>query len=464
MTQTNHPMGDGVSAVAQANRPAWQCACAVCMICVASAPAYFTRAFGNPHHFAATSEGIADALGFCPRHGAELMSGGSSRRAIAQVFEGVIPQVLPLLQERHFGDEKFQQVYFSAHWACPACSYEHRAAGRHAARLGRQHFGAVEASEAAGFESICFEYFQALARGLKPELRMPVLAHYGEVLDHAARAVEALLASGVPREADPGELPALAHALSLTAGPPAVAASTSDTPLAEALQACAGLEQALSRDNACPVCVEVERARQRWLAAVPLAASYQLDDWLFFPTCPAHVSTIAGLGDAQLTAAVAAHALHVATEHLHQQLRLLVRSAETQEERAAARIAHWGRRPRRKKSESPRPSVSKLARCAACERLAIAELHATGRLLRLLPGNKHRQAFEAGYGLCMKHHAQAYLLAPKGVVRTLLSADQVRRLTEFMRWLKDETSGLAPNQAASAPHYQLALRRFCGFG
>jgi len=434
------------------------------MTSAASPPAYFTRAFGNPQHFAATSEGIADALGFCPRHGAHLLSNGSLRWAIAQVFQEVVPRVLPWLLERHFGNEKFQQVYFSAQGACPACSYEHRAVGRHAARLGRQHLSAADASEVAGFESICLEHFQVLARGPKPELRMPMLARYGDVFDQVARTIEDLLATGVLRGADPGKLPALAHALSLAAAPRAVAASTPDTPLAETLQAFESLEQAICCTSACPVCVEVEHARQRWLTAVPLAAAYHLDDWLFFPTCPEHVSTIAGLGDAQLTTAVVAHALHVATEHLHQQLRVLVRAAETQEERAAARIANWGRRPRRKKSESPRPPTSKLPRCAACERLAIAELHATGRLLRLLLSNKHRQAFEAGYGLCMKHHAQAYLLAPKGVVRTLLSADQVRRLTEFTRLLKDETSGLAQNQAASAPEYRLALRRFCGFG
>ena len=449
-----------------AGRTAWRCACEICRTSMESAPAYFTRSFGEPDHFAATREGIADSLGFCQRHGADLMGSASLQAGMAQVFQGVIPRVLPLLSEQRFADDKFQHVYFSAPDACPACTCERRAVGRHAARLGRQHAAMAESRAVdGGAMPLCHEHFQTLARGLNPELRMPLLARHAQWLDCAARAVEDLLAAGVSRETVPGELPALEHALGIAGGqldvvpaPPAA--------LVEALWDCPGIEQAIGWANACPVCVEIERARQHWLATVPLAAKYHLDDRLFFPTCPEHVATLARLGDTPLTAVVAAHALHVATEHVLRQLRVLVRAAETESERAAARIAHWGRRPRRRKPELPRPPALRIARCAACERLAIAEIHATCRLLQLLRSHPYRHAFEDGYGLCMKHHAQAYVLAPKGIVRSLLASDQIRRLSGLLRWLEDEMSGVAQSEAGATPRseYRLALRRFCGFG
>ena len=295
---------------------------------------------------------------------------------------------------------------------------------------------------------------------------MPALTRFAEALEIAARALDRLSPATALHQAAPSERLALDHALSMAAGPPARATPAPEAPLAEAMQTCPGFAQALGCANACPMCLEVERARQRWLAAVPLAAAHNLDGWLFFPTCPEHVSTVAKLGDTALTSAVCAHALHVGTEHLHQQLRVLARAAETEAELAAARIARWGWRPRRRKSDPPRSPPPRLVRCAACERLAIAELQATGKLLRLLRGEQHRQAFQGGYGLCMKHHAQAYLLSPKGTVRSLLAEDQRRRLSELLCWLEDETRTLARDRPVAAPEreYRLAVRRFCGFG
>lgn len=460
MHPSAEPQGQGPVAPGAGQR---HDACPVCQTAARSLPAYFRRAWGEPHHHAATAEAIADALGFCPRHGAELLGREPLWRATAQVFTRAVPLVLPLLTEARFGDEKFQQVYFSAPHACPACAYEHRAVARHAADLGRQAAGPDAAPPGS---TLCNAHFQSMARTLKAERRMPALAAHAERLGAAVRAVEDLLHAGLPAATPPLEQPALATALVLAGGAADARGTAVPPPLADALQACSDFEHAVAHPGACAVCVEVERARQRWLAALPLAVAHGLDDWLFLPTCAGHVGLAAGLGDAGITAAAVAHALRVAAEQAHHQLHALVRAAESEAEQAAARIVRWGRRPRRRKSDPPRPPPPKIVRCAACERLAIAELQATGRLLRWLQSGRHRQVFEGGYGLCMKHHAQAYLLSTQGVVRSLLADDQARRLQGLMRWLKAEPDALAQNQPSSAPDAAclLALRRFCGFG
>jgi hypothetical protein len=464
MSRSPDPQGNGPPAHGAAR---WHCACPVCETAASSAPAYLKRAFGEPHHFAATSEGIADALGFCPRHGAELLRREPLRGATAQVFEQVVPRILPLLAEARFGDEKFQQVYFSAPHVCPACAYEHRAVMRQATDLGKKAVSPASHDDMPLQPMLCNAHFQLMARTLKPARRMPALAAHAERLDHAVCAVENLPSAGLPAGTSLVERSELATALGLAAGAAGACSATVAPPLAEALQACPDFEQAVEQACACPVCIEIERARQRWLVAVPLAVAHGLDDWLFLPTCPEHVALATGSGDIAVMATVAAHALRVAGELAHQQVRTLVRAAESEAEQAAARIVRWGRRPRRRKSEPPKPPPPKIVRCAACERLAIAELHATGRLLRWLQGSRHRHAFENGWGLCMKHHAQVYLLSPKGAVRSFLAADQTRRLSQLLRSLKNEHVRLAQNESRRPPaqdEYVLALRRFCGFG
>lgn len=450
----------------RAGEPRWRCVCDICATAAASEPDYFTMAFGDPRHFAATSEDLADAFGLCQRHGAALMSDERRLRSAARMLEAVLPRVLPLLMAHRFGDEKFQQVYFSASLACPACAYERRAVGRHAGRLARVLVQAADAGEAPELDALCVQHFPLVARGFKPELRMPALSRFADALETSARALGAPF-NGIARSGEAcAERTALDHALSLVAGPASTVEANESPRAHDTVQGPAGFEESLGCATACPVCREVERARQRWLAAVPLAAAHGLDGWLFFPTCSEHVAAVAGIGDAALTSAVCIHALHVAAEHAHRQLQALVRAAESEAEQAAARIARWGRRPRRRKSDPPKPPPPRMVRCAACERTAVAELQATARLLRLLQGDKQRRLLESGYGLCMKHHAQAYLLSPKGAVRALLANDQRRRLSEALCWLRGRRTGATRGGAgvASSVVYDLAWRRFCGFG
>lgn len=428
-------------------RRAWACACGVCKTAADGASAYFAMAWLDPGHARASGEQIADTLGYCARHGAQLMADDALLQATAPVLKHALPRMLALLEPQRFGEEKFQSVYFAAPRACPACAYERRVVGRHAARLARRQVEVVPAGDTAGAEPLCVLHFQTCARGLKPEHRMPALAHYAQALDSIERALREAPAAGDQVWLD--------RALAAV-GRPADASSLKPQPWPGATADDGSrLGTALGGTTACAVCLQVEQAQRRWLTAVPLAATHQLEGWLFFPTCAEHVSAVAGQGDAAATAAVCAHALQVASTQLRQQLRVLVRAAESEAELAAARIARWGRRPRRKKTDPPAQLPPRVVRCAACERLAIAELNATVKLLRLLRSDRHRQAFESGFGLCMKHHAQAYLLAPQGPVRTLIRQDQRARLSALLAALQ---------QGFGTDEYRVALRRFGGLG
>jgi len=430
-------------------------ACPVCETAANSGAAYFARAFGETRHFAATGEAIADALGFCPRHGAALLSQEGLSRGLVRVFRQVIPAVMPLLVVKHIRAEKYQRTFFAARTACPTCAHIERMVARHIARLARQFPGAPD-----HLDKLCVTHMQLLAEELKVANRMAALAQY---VDHLGAAISAMDSGDAPEEA------MRLHVLNLVAGRIAPEPNAVEDE-AEALHQCPTFAASIAYAQACPLCIERARARQRWLQHVPAAPRHAADAWLFFPTCPEHIGAVARLGYPELTGAVATHALHLVRRQLQQRLLILMREAELRAVAAAARAAQRykyakSKTPKPPHLQTPKPAAPQPLRCPGCERLGIAEAHARGKLLDLLEKEKHRIAFAHGYGLCMKHFAEVYMIAPQGVVRSALAEDQRVRLAEFARLLDEAATGPATvgvdvSQAAS---WRLELHRFCGF-
>lgn len=445
-----------------------ECACPVCETFARSDTEYLARAFGEPRRFAATSEAVTDTLGLCPRHGTILLSQAHLSGGIVHVFRDAIPRMIPLLAEEYIHEDRVQQVFFGASSACPACAYGNRAVSRHAGRLARQFSSARNQAERRWLDSLCIRHFQILAGALKPDIRMAAFRQYVDTLERAARTTKQRLRSRRALEALQHEhgAAALHLALELTAGRTVPEPRHNGDAIAELLQRCPTLAEGIAHAEACPVCLEVDRARRRWIHDVPMAAEFRQIGWLFFPTCPEHLWTVVRLGDPNLTAIVVTHALQVAIGHIQQEIAALVRAAEIEAELAqgAASSARSGTRPRQK-TEILKPITVRPTRCPGCERLIIAEDHATGSMLELLQQRKYRNAFHRGYGLCMKHFAQAYLIAPKGAIRTTLAEGQQGRLTAFAQTL-DEMLRAAPDHGTTPPEeapWRTALHRFCGF-
>jgi hypothetical protein len=444
-----------MSVPANAKAGASQYGCPLCQTAADSDTGYFVRAFGDRHHLAATAEAVADALGFCPRHGALLLSQDHWPEGVAHVLRDALPHLALLSNEHYLHEHLVQQVLFGADGACPACSYANRVTGRQAAALARRYPDGAD-----GGDGLCIAHFQAIAACLAPERRLEVLTARVEFMAQAVRRVRTLLRQ--TREAAQWPIgngdEILRNLLDLVIGRPQPASIQADRPdgaLAEALAQSSTLEDALLLPDVCPVCVEAERSRRRWLDRVQAAAGFDDDAWLFLPTCAEHVAEIARLDQAALTMAAVARALAVALRHQRQQIHALVQAAALDQEIARIKAegpvawAEHKRKRARHQAELPKlPPPPRLAKCPACERAEIAVEHATGKLLDLLHERKHRDAFLRGYGLCLKHFARTYRIAPKGMVRSLLADDLRRRLAECA-----EASGAASRDT---------LHRFCG--
>ena len=450
-----------------------ECPCPLCETSTSSDAGYFARAFGEPRLFAATGEAMADALGFCPRHGAGLLSQEQLSDGVVQVLRNAIPRVMLLLNEDYLREPQVQQALFAAGSACPACTYASRAVGRHAASLARQFSGAANQAGFGRLDALCVGHFQRFAADLAPTPRLAALARYADNLQYLAAAMKALYRTAPETDAWPPDDTAatLNHPLGLVAGMPAAGAPSSDAGFAGVLDHCPTLVDAISLRQACPLCIEAARARRRWLQNVQAAARFEHDEWLFFPTCSEHIWMIARLGEPKLTTAVVSRALSVSRRFLRQQIQVLVRAAELREEQAGIKAegpevwaAHKRKRAKQKIPDE-KLTTPRLGKCPGCARIEIAEIGAAGSLVDLLQKKKYREAFNRCYGLCMKHFAQAYLLAPKGVVRSMLAEDQQRRLAEFARSLGEGERGVPECETRDGLHEQwrAGLSRFCGF-
>lgn len=391
-----------------------------CPICAAQAcndGDYFARAFGDEVQRDAVIEALADSLGFCPRHGRFLAERDAYAESARQVLLGVVRRTLPLLAAGRLHDEQVQRVLFPALHACPACRFDGQRTARHAGRIAR----GLEPADPA---SLCLTHFRLMARELEPGLRLAETIAYLGILEPQIDALEndeehrAPILPTAGTGADPGE----------PAGTP--------------------------RRDTCPVCIEVAAAERRWLGAVRHAAHLGHEGWLSFPTCARHIREVMAMDEPIVTDAVVRHALENANEQLKSDAELLL-AAISQEE---ATLRSWRRRRRKKSGEAaPRPA-RRADHCRGCQRIEVARDHAIGRLLGRLQAGRHWEAMREGYGLCMKHFASAFLIAPKGGIRALLAEVQSQRLLEL-------EAGLAGDRMIlGEPAWRAALRRFGGFG
>lgn len=373
--------------------------CPACRQLAGDAADYFRHAFDPRESSDLAAEALAEAFGYCSRHGALLLAHPEFADAVARIFPLAAQRALPWLDATHLHDEAVQRVFFPAADACPACRFDDL-------RFARQSGHAAREFVATQPEALCLDHFHAAAARLHPEQRLPVLARYlgglEDAAGHLARSradADALLELVAGRQPFASFLITPEHEFDLASGPAAM--------------------------HTCPVCIDEALAHRRWIDNVRSAAAFGLEGWPFFPTCPAHVREIAALGNAETTRAVVGHALDHAGWRLRKEIETLTRLLARED----VALRDWNPRRRRKSGEPkpPKPTRRAMA-CPGCERRRIARDQSVARLLERVEDGRRRYAEDEADGLCMKHFAAVCLLAPRGEVRTRLMARQRDRL------------------------------------
>lgn len=192
----------------------------------------------------------------------------------------------------------------------------------------------------------------------------------------------------------------------------------------------------------CAVCAEIADAVGQWLRWLARQAATDGDLADVLPLCRHHVWQAQATGGSALAARLAQVALHEAEERLDYAERALRGAHRSSALRRLWRGSATG--------DAVREALSNGRECPLCRRMREAGERAIALMAALLEDAGGRRAFESGYGLCVRHSAQAMAMrmAPPtpGVVASTLHA----RLA-VLRWELQEQLRRGAWQARPEP-------------
>jgi len=391
--------------------------CGLCKATEGSEEDYARHQLANPSRRRASAEAIADAIGFCPAHGAFLAGLDLPAREVSATLLLAARLLRGLLQAREFeAEDRRLHLFFHARRACPVCAQTERSlAAPLANRLGHFRPGAPQAQDPS-----CAPHFFALVASADAPSLLPI-----------TRAQIALLRNLL----SPGDAVDAGAIMPLIAGSASPAHQRQFAPIGGVAEEC-------------PVCAAAREAHARWIAAARLAARVEIGAWTVMPSCPAHLWACAASDDERLAVAVVRHAVEATLQRLEDGAKALARGDVELE---AARQSVWYRR------KNPayllgkrRKTVAGGDRCRACERLDVARERATYRILDRMREKRYRDELQSGYGLCVKHFAQARIIAPSGIVRDTLTAIMVERLAGLESSLEAAIVPSEPNTGGAS--------------
>jgi hypothetical protein len=217
--------------------------------------------------------------------------------------------------------------------------------------------------------------------------------------------------------------------------------------------------------DACPVCLEVSRARREWISWLAQAAPHEANIADLLPTCPSHVWLTVATAVPELTFVVAHHVLNEASHVLYFALRALHPPKPTGRLLERVRATVHDTRARRRKDALG--AVTRPLHCNVCHRLRIARDRALTLLPALLEQSHYRSRYEAGHGLCLKHVADVLARPQADAVREFLLHTQAAKLA-CVQWETEEQRrksvwfGRPEARGSEGRAWLRALARFSG--
>jgi hypothetical protein len=417
---------------------------------------YFFYYLHEAHAERSALEEAAAALGFCSRHGHRLLKTVGAESAIATIHAHATRKVRAAL-----ADERASAKLISPE-ICPAC----RSFDAHTRLLIHNLADILNDAECCSLYGapalLCMRHLRMVLPDLSDEIFQRVLNIHSEAL---SGTIEKTPESG---EAAPSNFE---DALRATIGHDGASeilpdfsavGATAGTPH----DAIAFLAADLGRNDACPICREIERAWLDWMRNVDAAASRgdHVEDLV--PTCAEHVRATMHYGGAALGEATVKRLVSEARRALDMARQRL----EPPPIRNSPLWSRWlqrgGGKSRRQRLEA-REAIAWGAKCPVCERLIAARDRSLALFFELLRQPKHIAAYQGGHGLCLKHLSRALALGPAGATREIVIGAEAAylgllswELDEFLR--KSSWDKRAETRGAEQSAPQRAVRRFSG--
>ncbi len=404
---------------------------------------------------------FCSSLGFCAAHAGRLATQTTRTDSVAFLHSHILRHALQAIGAEKKTGLRRRVRGLVARRTCPACASRSASASSFAWFLAK----ALERNDGVKLYGqpglLCMSHLGLVARVAEPRVLERILQVQLSALQSAARSL------GGESQAAERELPAaIDAALVPAAGARSldsrfdVEQGKSSAPSRNPLEDFARL---LPQNDSCPVCAEMSRARFEWIGWLSRAVEKEENCQDLLARCAAHVWVCASQGEARLRVRTATNALEAATAKIQ-----------------LAYDAGWGKRPREKRTSNfwrrllgsgdatglAREILQRPERCPLCLRIDVAEERASSLLRDLLAFRKHRDAFEEGHGLCVKHLAAILPEVTDDGKKYLLRVESARLsclLWELEEgWRKRSWSYRAEAQGEEQRAWRRALLRISG--
>jgi hypothetical protein len=396
---------------------------------------------------------VARSGGFCSRH-ARRVEGMGTSAAVALIYLTLIRDLLPPLAAQ--GARRPPLIAVPG--ACEACAQGREVERRDSfflALLIRARGSAVYGNPGI----VCAPHLPRLIEYLDPGALAEVVA----VHRRAAAAVTASLADSTRQCGATAD-----RAIRTMLGPPKRPAAAPDAEI-DAFGAGSDPVQRMYRRlrhlDGCAICAEIGDAAVQWLDWLAQAPAVDNDLGDVLPLCREHVWQARRAGGSLLARTLVENVTREAEERLVYAERGLDQAMGSPGLVASVRRAVF--------RSSPRAAVLAALRqgreCPLCRHLREVGERAVLLLAALLESADGRRAFESGYGLCVRHAAQALALPQASAAGGVVSSTMHARLA-VLRWELEEQLRRGAWQmrparrGAESSAWLNAGRRFAGHG
>lgn len=450
--------------------------CPICQDAADTDRRYFFWFYNEKYYQSVTLDALSQSLGFCRAHGACLTQGSQGSYQVAFVHEILLRRVLRGLREAGTTGPRENRcgTALSILGLCPPCADREERAGSDAFWFAPFREDGSRADHYGRPGMLCFPHLQMLTGHLSASAFERLLALHEDSMAFALESLverkDALrrLSSADHRELLEPLLPALWLAVGHERNPVCWAAPKGLAASAQRRDPVAEFLEGLRRDDACAVCLEVQRAWLEWVGWLRNAVEQGAKAEDLLPTCPEHVWPMVRLGSCPLAVETAENVLSLALHQVRAALRAFAPPAKDGGQGPFLLLRKGLLQSQRLRIQAAREVMERGLRCPVCDRLRNAEDRALRLLSVLIKARQGRAAMEDGHGLCLQHLSKALAVDPTPPSRRFLLEVEVAKL-DRLHWELEEAlrktswSCRPESRGAESTSWRRAVRKFSGF-
>ena len=416
--------------------------CPVCSVLERHDLKYYSWFSIEKYHEPVFIESLANALGFCARHGVYLDQQNHWGSQITAVHKHTASRVRNRtavgLSE---GKNDLQQI-FKDRTSCPVC-WSYRETSERTLWFFKKMIEEKGGLNQYGHPGIlCFPHFKGITDSVSLKLFAELLSIHEAAMLSTAQLLETIRNNDTKISAESEQIQ---HALSLSVGREQnpgnslflsriYKISKTKDPLADFISS-------LKENKGCPICLDVYGSLSQWIYWLNknIVSTDNLEVMRdVLPTCNAHVWACVRIGGPALQFAATSGAFRAAQEKVSNAARHLKKMNTPRKQPIWKRKKNEKQRHQGDIKVNPKKTIASSLYCPLCSRIEVAKNRALNLIFALLQEPRYRVDFENGYGLCLKHLADALAMRPSEEIGRFLMRVEFAKLS-LLEWELEET-------------------------